>query len=67
MDPGRIVLYGEMFENSYYLSKLQAEMREGVDAGHVVAIETSMYNCQLENIAAAVMAVDDFFAKGGIA
>lgn len=67
VDPGRIVLYGEMFENSYYLSKLQAEMREGVDAGHVVAIETSMYNCQLENIAAAVMAVDDFFAKGGIA
>jgi len=66
LDPGKIVLYGRMFENSYYLSKLIAEVREGVDAGHSVAVEKSQYNCTLENIAAGVLAVEDFLDKGGI-
>lgn len=66
LDPGKIVLYGRMFENSYYLSKLIAEVREGVDAGHSVAVEKSQYNCTLERIAAGVLAVEDFLDKGGI-
>ena len=66
LDPGKIVLYGRMFENSYYLSKLIAEVREGVDAGHSVSVEKSQYNCTLENIAAGVLAVEDFLDKGGI-
>lgn len=66
LDPGKIVLYGRMFENSYYLSKLIAEVREGVDAGHSVAVEKSQYNCSLERIAAGVLAVEDFLDKGGI-
>lgn len=66
LDPGKIVLYGKMFENSYYLSKLIAEVREGVDAGHSVAVEKSQYNCTLENTAAGILAVEDFFGKGGV-
>ena len=66
LDPGKIVLYGRMFENSYFLSKLIAEVREGVDAGHSIAVEKSQYNCTLERIAAGVLAVEDFLDKGGL-
>ena len=66
MDPGKIVLYGQMFENPYYLSKLIAEMREGVDSGHGVPIEKSRLNHKLEDKAAGLLAVQDFFDKGGM-
>lgn len=66
MDPGKIVLYGRAFENSYYLSKLTAEMKEGVDSGHNVIIEKSQYNGLLENNAAGLLMVVNFFNKGGI-
>jgi len=66
VDPGKIVLYGRMFENTYYLSKLMAEMREGVDSGRNVIIEKCPYNDILENTAAGVLAVEDFFDRGGI-
>ena len=65
LDPGKIVLYGHMFENPYYLSKLIAEMREGVDSGHNVPIEKSRLNHKLEDKAAGLLIVDDFFDKGG--
>ena len=66
MDPGKIVLYGRAFENSYYLSKLTAEMKEGVDASHNVIIEKSQYNGILENNAAGLLVVADYFNKGGV-
>lgn len=66
LDPGKIVLYGKMFENSYYLSKLIAEMREGVDSGHNVPIEKSRLNHKLENKAGGLLVVEDFFARGGL-
>ena len=66
LDPGKIVLYGRMFENSYYLSKLISEMREGVDSGHNVPIEKSRLNHKLEDKAAGLLVVDDFFEKGGL-
>ena len=66
LDPGKIVLYGRMFENPYYLSKLIAEMREGVDSGHNVPIEKSRLNHKLEDRAAGLLAVEDFFACGGM-
>ena len=65
-DPGKIVLYGRMFENPYYLSKLIAEMREGVDSGHNVPIEKSRLNHKLEDKAAGLLVVEDFFDKGGL-
>ena len=66
LDPGKIVLYGQMFENPYYLSRLSAEMREGVDSGHSVPIEKSRLNHKLEDKAAGLLVVEDFFGKGGL-
>ena len=66
LDPGKIVLYGQMFENPYYLSKLIAEMREGVDSGHNVPIEKSRLNHKLEDKAAGLLVVKEFFDKGGM-
>jgi len=66
LDPGKLVLYGRMFDNPYYLSKLIAEMREGVDSSHSVPIEPSRLNHQLEDKAAPLLVVEDFFATGGL-
>jgi predicted NBD/HSP70 family sugar kinase len=66
VDPEKIVLYGKMFEDSYYLSRLLAEMQEGVDGGHAVSVEKSRFNQQLETKAAGLVAVDAFFRSGGI-
>jgi hypothetical protein len=66
IDPGKLVLYGRMFDDPYYLSRLLSEVREGVDAGHNVVIEKSPYNHRLEDKAASLLAVEDFFDNGGI-
>ena len=66
VDPSRIVLYGRMFENAYYLARLQAEMREGVDLRHAVIVEKSRYNCRLEDQAAGLLVVRRFFENGGM-
>ena len=66
VDPGKIVLYGGIFENPYYLSRLLSEMREGVDSGHVTVVEKSRYNHRLEDKAAGLLAVQRFFENGGI-
>ena len=65
VDPGKIVLYGRLFENSYYLLRLLSEMREGVDARHAVVVEKSRYNRRLEDKAAALLAVQRFLDDGG--
>lgn len=66
IDPGKIVLYGGIFENPYYLSRLLSDMREGVDGGHVTVVEKSHYNHRLEDKAAGLLAVQRFFDNGGI-
>ena len=66
VDPGKIVLYGRMFENEYCLSRLLSELREGVDSRHAVTVEKSRYNLRLEDRAAPLLAVQDFFDRGGI-
>lgn len=66
VDPGKIVLYGGIFENPYYLSRLLSDMREGVDGGHVTVVEKSHYNHRLEDKAAGLLAVQRFFDNGGI-
>ena len=53
LDPGKIVLYGRMFENPYYLSN--------------VPIEKSRLNHKLEDRAACLLVVEDFFSRGGLA
>ena len=66
IDPGKIVLYGRMFDNPYYLSRLFSEVREGVDSTHTVEIRTSPYNHRLEDKAAGLLAVEEFFDNGGL-
>ena len=66
VDPGRILLYGRMFDNPYYLSRLLSEMGGGVDARHTVTIERSRYNHRLEDKAAGLLVVDEYFKNGGI-
>ena len=66
IDPGKIVLYGSLFEDPYYLSRLMSELQEGVDARHDVTIEKSKYNQQLEDRAACLLAVQNFIDNGGI-
>ncbi len=67
VDPGKIVLYGSLFEDAYYLARLSSELHEGVDSRHSVHIEKSCYNQQLEDKAACLLAVQDFIDNGGIA
>ena len=66
VDPGKIVLYGSLFEDSYYLSRLSSELQEGVDIRHHVVIEKSRYNQMLEDRAACLLAVQHFIDNGGI-
>ncbi len=66
LDPGKIVLYGGIFEDAYYLSRLLSEMREGVDSTHCTSVEKSRFNHRLENKAAGLLAVEHFFENGGI-
>ena len=66
VDPGKIILYGSLFEDPYYLSRLSSELQEGVDTRHRVVIEKSRYNQQLEDRAACLLAVQNFIDNGGI-
>ena len=66
IDPGKIVLYGRMFDNDYFLAHFFSEMREGMDTRHTVTIEKSRFNHQLEDKAACLLAVQDYFDNGGI-
>ena len=66
VDPGKIILYGSLFEEPYYRSRLRSELQEGVDSRHAVVIEKSPYNLQLEDRAACLLAVQDYMAEGGI-
>lgn len=66
IDPGKIVLYGRMFDNDYFLAHFISEMREGMDNRHNVTIEKSRFNHQLEDKAACLLAVQDYFDNGGI-
>lgn len=66
IDPEKIVLYGRMFENNFFLARLMAEMQEGVDAGHHVVTEKSAYNKLLEDKAAGLLMVESFIENGGM-
>ena len=65
LDPSRIVLYGSLFDDAYYLARLQAEMREGVDPRRAALVEKSRYNCRLEDRAAGLLMVRRYFENGG--
>lgn len=66
LDPGKIILYGGIFEHPYFMSRLKAEMDVGVDAAHAVPMEKSRFNGQLEARAAGLLYTIDFYRNGGI-
>ena len=66
MDPRKIILYGRIFENRYYLSKLLAEMGEGVDINHEVNVEKSKYNLCLEEKSAGLVVIEHFLDQGAL-
>ena len=65
-DPEEIVLYGRMFDNDYCLSMLSAEMGRGVDSRHKTKITKSSFNRLLEDRAAGLVMINDFYENGGI-
>ena len=65
VDPAKITLYGRMFDDPFYLSRLYSEMQEGMDQGHKVLLEKSRYNHQLDERCACLLAVNRFFREGG--
>ena len=67
LDPEKIILYGRIFENEYYLSRLIAMMRDGVEADRTIRIEKSPFNGQLEPVAAPLVAVTEYLRAGGMA
>jgi predicted NBD/HSP70 family sugar kinase len=66
MDPGKIVLYGEIFEHPYFLSRLSAEMDVGTDAAHAAPMEKSRFNLLLEEKAAGLLCAEQFYRNGGM-
>ena len=66
MDPGKIILYGEIFEHPYFLSRLISEMDVGVDAAHAAPMEKSRFNLTLEEKAAALLYTIHFYRNGGM-
>ena len=67
IDPGKIILYGAIFDHPYYYSRLSEELRIGVDAAHAVPMEKSRYNGKLENRAAGLLVASRFLESGGTA
>ena len=65
LDPGKLILYGAIFEHPYYLSRLRAEMEIGVDRAHATPFEKSAYNGTLECAAAGLLAAERFLTNGG--
>lgn len=66
LDPGKLVLYGEIFEHPYFSSRLSAEMDVGVDAAHAAPMEISRFNGRLEPCAAGLLFTIHFYKNGGM-
>ena len=66
LDPGRLVLYGPLFEHPYYMAKLKSALSEGVDPAHDVPAELSRWSGKLEQRAAGLLAVQRFLDAGGL-
>ncbi len=68
IDVKRIILYGKIFENSYYTDMLFNAFKVDIMGKKIYdRISISDYNCKLETIATAVKAVNSFVKRGAIA
>lgn len=66
VDPERVILYGSIFELEYYYKCLQSKMRVGLDMIDKDYAVKSSFNLMLEDKAACIIAVETFFANGGM-
>lgn len=67
LDAQKIVLYGKMFEDTRYLDELRARLKSDRAFGVTDAmIEKSAMNQRLDPVAAPILAVRDFFDRGGL-
>lgn len=61
-DPQKVVLYGELFENSAFRQKIHAHLSRYTDTEMV---KFSHYNLQLETLGPATTIIQHFFQNGG--
>ncbi len=67
LDAQKIVLYGKMFEDTRYLDELRARLKSDRAFGVTDSmIEKSAMNQRLDPVAAPILAVRDFFDRGGL-
>lgn len=66
VDPDKVIFYGKMFENDYYLNKMKRGLDDWLLGSEGVIVEKSRYNLELESKEAAIVAIDQFYDGGGI-
>ena len=66
IDPGEILLYGSIFEHEYYLESLHKHFARGSEPDSRNFIKKCSLNLTLEDKSACVIAIERFFADGGI-
>lgn len=63
----QVILYGSLFENSFYLKKFLLAMEEGLNGEfNDTVIRKSAFNTPLEEQCACILMIDWFFSQGGI-
>jgi len=66
LDPSGILLYGKIFEHDYFLESLRQHFARGTELDPLAFIKKSCLNLTLEDKAACVIAIEAFFAAGGL-
>lgn len=68
VDVNKVILYGQVFENSYYNALLSRALRaETSDSALCDYVEVSRHNGMLDPVAAPIQAVRDYMQRGGMA
>jgi len=66
LDPNGILLYGNMFEYAYFLKSLHTHFARGTELDPAQFVKKSCLNLTLEDKAACIIAIEAFFADGGL-
>ncbi len=66
LDPGRIVLYGGIFDHPTFLSRIVSEMETWQNGERPVPVSQSAMNGMLEHKAACLLMAEHFLENGGM-
>jgi len=66
LDPNEVLLYGKIFEYDYFLHSLHRHFARGTELDSAQFVKKSSLNLTLEDKAACVIAIETFFANGGL-